>query len=290
MLVFTATNNLVINPDKTAFITNKKKEQKMLVGKDTIKSEDSTVLLGMRVSGNLKWDSHVKEMKSKLRQRLGILRRLSYSLPDRALKQVAEGIFTSKLRYGIGLYCKPRLEKTDKSNRVLKDVTILQNDMLRVITHCKKRRDRSVAELRKKTGTLSVNQLCCYHILIEAYSILTNKSSEFIHNKWKGDPAKQVRAPRSEHLNKYIHTVKVPMKQTPNKNGFLYFGAELWNMLPPHLKKLQQDTQERPCEDTSLSDKEERIRRQQGMRKNAEKFKKSIKTWIMENIPADFSA
>ena len=118
-----------------------------------------------------------RKTKKKLRQRLGILRRLKYSLPRFALKQVAEAIFTSNMRYGIALYCKPKLREEEPSNKTLRELTLLQNKMMRIITG-KKTSDRiSIESLRKTTGTTSVNHIAVYHILMETYNILCNGGS-----------------------------------------------------------------------------------------------------------------
>ena len=111
----------------------------------------------MEVSGDLTWTAHTEKLKKKLRQRLGVLRRLKYSVPKSALKQIAEAIFTSLIRYGIAIYCKPKLTPQDPSNTTLKELTLLQNEMLRIITG-KKRSDRvSIESLRKATETSNVN-------------------------------------------------------------------------------------------------------------------------------------
>ena len=282
MIQFTSSNNLCLNPDKTAFIINKKEQHEMLVGGNKIKSVDSSVLLGMRIAGRLKWDSHVEEMKSILRKRLGLLRRLSYSLPSYALKQIAEGIFSSKLRYGIALYCKPKILNSDKSNRTLTSLTVLQNDMLRVILRCKDRRQMSVEKLRDCTKIMTVNQLCCYHILVETYSIITNKSSNFIYKRWNDMPGTQERERREEQID----TLTVPVNQG-DKNGFLYYGARLWNMLPSNLRKLKKGVELNSQIARSMSEKEQKMALQRKARRNADVFKKSVKKWIREHIPAD---
>ena len=251
-----------------------------MVGADKVKSEDSTVLLGMKVSGNLKWDHHVKDLKAKLRQRLGLLRRLSHSLPKYALRQVAEGIFTSKLRYGIAVYCKPKLTDEDNSNRILRELTILQNEMIRIITRCRDRR-KNMGDLRKKTRSLTVNQLCCYHILIETYSILCYKSSGFMFEKWTTKPGAQ-RLTRSEEQNNIV----VPVNNTC-KNSILYYGAKLWNMLPDKVKRANQEENIDPDSAArALTEKELCLLQRQREKKCAEVFKKFIRKWIQENIPA----
>ena len=194
MTQFTSTNNLVLNPGKTAFIcenleetvkignsgshmaggNQKNKGRKRVIeanswtqtdsevknpkkasetgsgeerireqGKstteswsqlNTVEASKSTELLGMKIQGDLKWDSHILDLKKTLRKRIGVLTRLRHLVPKQSLKMAADAIFTSKLRYGIATYLRPKLKIEDESNKTLKELTVLQNVMLRVIT------------------------------------------------------------------------------------------------------------------------------------------------------------
>ena len=101
---------------------------------NTVEASQSTELLGMKIQGDLKWDSHILELKKTLRKRIGVLTRLRHLVPKHSLKMAADAIFTSKLRYGIATYLRPKLKIEDEGNKTLKELTILQNEMLRVIT------------------------------------------------------------------------------------------------------------------------------------------------------------
>ena len=99
-----------------------------------IKSEKHTELLGMTISADLQWDDHLDQLKKKLRQRLGILRRLRHKLPAYTMRGIAEALFTSKLRAGISQYCKPRLSHNHESNKTLQELSSLQSEMMRIVT------------------------------------------------------------------------------------------------------------------------------------------------------------
>ena len=65
----------------------------------------------------------------------------------------------------------------------LQRLQVLQNDMLRVI-HGKKRSDHlNMTKLRRDLKVFSVNQLTCYHVLVENFNIVKFKSVEHLHNK-----------------------------------------------------------------------------------------------------------
>ena len=298
MIKFTTSNNLVINCDKTAFICNKfnpKNPEKITVGKDIITATQSTKLLGIEVAGDLTWTAHVEELKKKLRQRMGVLRRLKYSLPPRALSQVAEAIFTSKIRYGLALYCRPRISENDQSNGTLKQITKYQNDVMRIITGKKCRDKVSIKSLRKTTGTTSVNHLLCYHILMDMFNILKDTASATMKEMLTKKLGNSNITTRSTTQNK----VTAPVNYG-KKNDFAYYGATLWNLLPEHIRNAETAEQIRNAKITRpeatsnqpvfgsykehanrmLTDQKEKMRL-----KNA--FKAYIKIWINENIPSD---
>ena len=73
----------------TAFICTSKEVESLEVGSKTIDRIDHTDLLGMKMSGDLTWSQHAEETKKKLKQSIGILRRLKYNLPQSTMKIVA---------------------------------------------------------------------------------------------------------------------------------------------------------------------------------------------------------
>ena len=292
MIKFTTSNNLVINCDKTAFICNKsnpKNPETITVGKDIITATQSTKLLGIEVAGDLTWTAHVEELKKKLRQRMGILRRLKYSLPPRALSQVAEAIFTSKIRYGLALYCRPRISENDQSNGTLKQITKYQNDVMRIITGKKCRDKVSIESLRKTTGTTSVNHLLCYHILIDMFNILKDTASATMKEMLTKKLGNSNITTRSTTQNK----VTAPVNYG-KKNDFAYYGPTLWNLLPEHIRNAETAEQIRNANCTGpevtnsqQTNKAKMLTEQYVKRRLKNAFKAYIKIWINDNIPSD---
>ena len=85
--------------------------------------------------------------------------------------QVAESIFNSVIRYGIALYLKPVFEVEDVKARSLsieaRRLQTIQNKMIRMIFGFRMEDKVNMEELREKIGMLSVNQMNCYHVLLE---------------------------------------------------------------------------------------------------------------------------
>ena len=102
-------NLLKLNAEKTHVLTVGTKERlnviphKVEVVMDDILLKDSESgyenILGCQVSSDLKWHTHVKNLKTKLSQRLVALSKIQYSAPFKVKKSIAEGIFTSTLAY-----------------------------------------------------------------------------------------------------------------------------------------------------------------------------------------------
>ena len=282
MLQFTSSNNLFINPGKTAFICNSKDIEQIKVGPNMIERVDHTDLLGMTMSGDLSWNQHAEVTKKKLKQRIGILRRLKYNIPQSTMRIIAEAIFTSKLRGGIALYCKPRITYSEPSNSILKELTRIQNDMMRAITMTKHGERKSIKFLREKTKTTSVNHLTCYHILMEAFNIIAFNSSEHIKELLMKKTGSRS-GTRSEGKN----LATIPINRGSKNNGFLFYAATLWCTIPQGLRDLAKSKEfADEANALTLSDKEVRLRQAASKKAQAEKFKKNIKVWINKNIPS----
>ena len=283
MIKFTTSNNLVINCDKTAFVcnrTNSEKPETIKVGEDIITATSDTKLLGMEVAGDLTWTAHNEKLQKKLRQRIGVLRRLKYSLPPRALSQVAEAIFTSLIRYGISLYCRPRISENDQSNSTLKQITIYQNDVMRIITGKKVKDKVSIKSLRETTGTTSVNHLLCYHILMDMYNILKDNASATLKEMFTEKLGTSNITTRSATQNK----VTAPVNYGRH-NNFSYYGPTLWNLLPDQIRNAKIERPE--ATNIQLTNKEKMLIEQKTKAALKKAFKSNIKKWISQNIPTD---
>ena len=123
--------------------------------------------------------------------------------------------------------------------------------MLRTI-HGLRITDRvNMLELRKKIKMMSVNQMTIYHIIMEVFKILHNKSSEQINDKYR-------------HLDRHSlrkntnNCLRVPELHEHRKcTGFTYCGAKIFNSLSIKIRETQ---------DSNI-------------------FKELVKNWIWDEIP-----
>ena len=94
-----------------------------------------------------------------LNRRLFAIRRLKNHLNEKSLLKLADGLFTSKIRFGLQLLAKVRLNDADPLNQDIENIQKVQNKLLRMLTNTKLLDMVSTASLLTKTNFLSVNQL-----------------------------------------------------------------------------------------------------------------------------------
>ena len=230
---FFSSNNFVNNANKAALIYNSKGkgcEISVDIGGETLSSTYTEKLLGLHINADLKWNTHIDEISSELKKRIGILKRIKEKVPADKISIMADAIFNSVIRYGIAVYLVPTYEKEDLKARKLSsetyDLQVLQNKMLRVIHGLRISNRVNMVELRTKIKMMSVNQMSIYHTIMEVFNIIHNKSSEQISNKYSHHERHSLR----KNTNNYL---RVPEKHEHRKcTGFTYCGAKVFNRLP----------------------------------------------------------
>ena len=259
MIDFFSSNNFVNNVNKAALIYNSKgKEGKISVniGGEILNSTYTEKLLGLHINADFKWNSHIDEVCSVLRKRIGILKRMKHKIPTDKLIIIAEAIFNSVIRYGIAVYLVPTYDKEDLKARKLSSeantLQVMQNNMLRMI-HGKRISDRvNMQDLRSRIKMMSVNQMNIYHTVMEVFNIIHYSSSDLLKEKYSHHN-------RHSHRKNANNLVKVPEQpQRKYCTGFTYCGAKIYNSLPNNILETQDRTT----------------------------FKKLVKIWIWEKIPS----
>jgi len=248
--------NLVNNADKAAVLVNSgRKGQEMIVqdiGGETLEAKKSEKLLGLHISSDLDWKVHIDKLCRVLRQRLGLLRRIKYKISGEKLPIIAEAIFTSKIRYGLAVYSKPRLTGADPECQEMRKLQTLQNDMLRVINGHRRSDHINMKKLRERMTMMSINQISCYHVLLEVHKVLITNSSEQLKNKM------MITQESSRALRSYSNgDLYVPQKPSRGCFGFSYIGPKCYNMLPREIRQT----------------------------KESGPFKRKMKKWVQTNIP-----
>ena len=222
------------------------------IGGETLEAKSSEKLLGMHVSANLDWKVHIEHLYKVLKQRLGLMRRIRHKIPGEKLQIIGEAIFVSKIRYGLAVYSKPRLSEDDARSPEMQKIQVLQNDMVRLIKGYTRSDHINMSKTRRDMKMMSINQLSCYHVLIEVRKILAGNSSEQLKLKLS-PPEEQHYDLRSVSKGDLI----VPWRPRRGCEGFSYHGSKCYNMLPPDIRET----------------------------KGSLPYKIKMKKWVFENIP-----
>ena len=158
-----ASNGLVANPKKTSLVILNQKERKdekisITIGLDSVSQENSAKLLGITLDSNQGWKSQMYGpggMIMSLNSRMFTFRRLrNFHLSNSSLLKLVDGLFMSKIRYGLQLIGKVRLTESDPSNKDIENIQKVQNKLLRMLTKTKLMDMVSTATLLKQTTSL----------------------------------------------------------------------------------------------------------------------------------------
>ena len=181
----------------------------------------------MRVENNLGWSTNIANLERKLRHRLFNLRKLSEHLPRNLLKQVADGIFMSVVRYGLPLYCPVRLKNDEPHHGSIDKIKVVFNDCLRLLTN-KRSQDRArIEDMLVELGWISINQLCAETRLIEAWK--TVHSDDYCMKDMLKPKKKPVKiSTRSAYQN----LLETGERDKFENGSFIYKTAQIWNKAP----------------------------------------------------------
>ena len=152
------------------------------------------------------------------------------------------------------MYSRPRLH-SDPLWGDLGSLQVVQNKMLRLLAGKRLLDKVRVADLGKKFNVMSINQMTCYHNLIETFNIINYNSSEKIQEKL---------LPK----NKCSSNLTVPLCRKTKCRGFSFYASRLWNSLPKSIR-VKAMPAAKECDG-----KMEKSR--------LNNFKKEVKKWIWE--------
>ena len=267
-------NKLICSGSKTKLIiagTKELRKSKLISKNKVIKINvaghevtESERLLGLIVNNTMTWEHHLygntehKGLVSKLSQRAGLIRKLSFVMPKKRLTIMAEGIFFSLLNYCLKVFSNVwGLDTYDETNRhstaFRKEdsmkLQVLVNKVLRALTGLD--RDTPVSVLSSRSGQLSVHQRTALFSLTSVHKVLQSQEpayslSRLKPNQDQDEPARlQTNCKRTEY------------KLSISRGGYYYRSSRLYNQLPDSLVRNAKTTI----------------------------FKKNAKQWVRENIP-----
>ena len=240
VLQYMASNGLVANPKKTAFmILNLKQDLttspiSITIGNEQILAESSAKLLGVTLDSDQKWKTQIQGkggVISNLNSRLFLLRRLARSIGSDRLKRIADSLYTSKIRYGLQLYGKVRLVELDPYDSLLDSLQITQNKFARFL-HGSTLLDRvSTKTLFKETKLASINQLNAQIKLLEVWK---SQNIKTYPTKWSTRKETLIREGlKSTNKPELLISGKTHVQSLT----FINDAARVWNNAPSNIKE-----------------------------------------------------
>lgn len=236
-----------------------------------VKESTSERLLGLTIQNDLSWTAHLygnglsgKDktigLLSQLSQRIGILKKVKPFMKPKQFNSVSNGLFTSKMTYGIQVFGNVWGTKTmDVATRKFYSFTkednrrlqVLQNKLLRMKSSLGM--ETSTEALVQKCDELSVQQLTAYHTLMTVFKAVRFRKPFYLASKF------ELRRPNGNAIFPHRQSGKINIRAdlTLSRGGMVYRGANLWNMLDAELRN-----------ELSIGT-----------------FKRKIKKWITENVP-----
>ena len=179
VLQFMASNGLVANAKKTSFLLlnckDADRDVKIKIGSDMVTREFTAKLLGIQFQDNQKWNTQVHGkggLLSSLNSRLYFIRRLKNHLAFKSILKLVDGLFMSRLRFGIQLLGKVRTSTEDMVCAEFKALQLVQNNLLRTLNGSKIKDMVSISTMLDKFGLLSANQLNASVKLLEVWKAL----------------------------------------------------------------------------------------------------------------------
>ena len=161
-------------------------------------------------------------LEGQLVHRLFTLRRMEQVVPRYLLKKVAEGIFMSKLRYGLSVYWPIRFKNDDPHPSAVQGIKVVFNRLLRILCGTVMEDKVSVAKMLRRLDWLSINQVAAEVRLLEVWKALNlNNSLTEMFEKVQGTT-------RAANHNR----IKVGSNNKIRESSFLYPSVKLWNMAP----------------------------------------------------------
>ena len=189
----------------------------------------------MTFEGSQKWSEHIygtNGLVSSLNQRWFFIRRLKNVISQKALQKISDGLFISRLRYGLQLLGCVRWSISDPTNKDMEVLQKCQNKLLRALNGSKVSDKISTISMLKKFKMLSVNQINAQIKLCEMW-----KSVHIVNY-----PIKTCMLQRSEtsmNTRAVGSGALVEVRQSAmSQRTFLNDATHIWNLAPLEIKTL----------------------------------------------------
>ena len=218
-------NRLSLNIDKTKILIfdNSNFSVKINIGlgnKYYIKECKSYKYLGLIVDCNLRFDLHVDYIKKKIQKRIGAMYRGSSLLPIKYRKMFANALMLPHFDYLDTIYGRASRSK-------LHELDILYKKVAKIALGVEK--TESSINVYRDMKWLPLHLRRQVHLSTYMFKIIKNQSPSNFINKFK-----YISGGSRNGSNCNLYTPK-----SPSLKNFYYLGAKAWNILPSHLRNME---------------------------------------------------
>lgn len=221
------TNFMIFNPsgvtDKTEKITIKSEDEDevKINGEYDINRVREFKYLGLIIDDELKWESQISNVSSKISNATAILWKLRHSLPLDTKKRIYKSLIESHLRYMIGLWGAA-------NETSIKSLQVTQNRALRNVYNLDRLLNRSEMYLDKVDGTLPIKGL--YFESVSGFVFKASKKLIYTNVKFH---RVNVRAGRRKN-DSYLKPVKT--RTVKAGKDITVIGPKIFNSLSDEIK------------------------------------------------------
>ena len=193
-------------------------------------------------AGHMTWrqEGNQQGLLPQLSQRVGLLRQVVHLMPKERFKQLANGLFNSKLVYclqvfgnvwGMRTYDETSRRYTAFTKSDNQKLQVLQNKVLRMLSGANY--DVSTVNLLRSTNALSVQQLTAFTTLISAQKSLFYQKPVYFAKRLA---LNNISSQENVVPHRGVNNIEVQAGLTVSRGGYFYRAGTLWNLLPDDMK------------------------------------------------------
>ena len=179
--------------------------------------------LGLLLSNDCSWHTHIDYIKSKAWPKINIMRKLMYQLDRKSLETIYLSFVQPLLEYGDVIWDNCTIYEKDELNKIQNEAARICSGTTRLV---------SLTNLAKEIGWDSLDNRRKKHKLIMFYKMINNISPPYL-----SDLVPQTVSATSRYQLRNTQDLQVPYCRTNTYyNSFLPTAIREWNVLPPELK------------------------------------------------------
>ena len=199
----------------------------MVIGNSQIERTNVQKFLGIYIDDKINFGEHTNKIATKLSRGVGLLRKMKQIVPRRVLKQLFYAYIYSRFTYGIICYGSAYQNQIQRVKNLIRRA-------LKLVLNCDTLTPEMCKAERLFDFEMAYNYFCC----INMYRIIQLNHHDFLATKllsYQTNHNYETRSVQNQNLTRpFFRLAKC-------QNSFLYKAVHYWNLLPPHIRNVQDD-------------------------------------------------